>query len=362
MNTSESEGYFTSDSDTSIVYHSEIEYVKLSAEVIKMSDEVYFRNPILINIIDSLLIITDQNKNDVFTFISLVTENRIATFGKSGRGPDEIQSFAFSIDTDNRGKPFFDFLDWGSRALNRIHLNRLFDTQNTLNNITERVLTLTPDFMMVQRVAQLNDSVFVGAFGIRDGLLFFKNINSGKSKYTPFVPITESQFNYRDIGMVYRGHMAVNYSKERIAIALENFNQVQIYDFKGRLLSISQPKSYIPRFLTDETGSDNYIYYNGITITKDRIVASYYGVQRRETRDLMMSSDGQLIDLRKGDTSNRPVSRIHIFDWDGDLLEKFILDNRLNTIAIDKTGTVLYGLDIYDIENPIRRIRLPKSD
>lgn len=362
MNTSESEGYFTSDSDTTIVYHSEREYVKLSAEVIKMSDEVYFRNPILINIIDSLLIITDQNKNDVFSFISLVTESRIATFGKSGGGQDEIQSFAFSIDTDNHGKPFFDFLDWGSSALNRIHLDRLFDTQNTLNNITERVLTLTPDFMMAQRVSQLNDSVFVGGFGIRDGLLFFKNINSGKTKYLPFIPETESTYNYQNIGMVYRGHMAVNYSKERIAIALENFNQVQIYDFNGRLLSISQPKSYIPEYLVNENSSSNFHYYNGISVTKDRIFASHYGVQRSETRDLMMSSDGQVIDTRKGDKSDRPVSKIHIFDWDGNLLEKYELDSRLRAIAINKTGNVLYGLDIYDVENPIRKILLPKSE
>ena len=345
----------TSFSDTTIVSYTEKDYIKLSAEAINLNGDIYFRNPSTLIVIDSLLIVNDNSDYDIFSFINLTTKERIATFGNVGEGPDEIRSFAFTVDTDNHHRPYLDYLDWGARALNRIHLNRAIHNKGS---ISERILTLTSDFMMVQRVVQLNDSLFAGGFGIRDGMLFFKETNSGTISFTPFIPETEQTYNYHNIGMVYRGHMAVSFAKERIAVALENFNQVQIYDFNGKLLSVSQPKLYTPEFLVNENSGSNYYYYNGISVTKDRIIAGYYGVHRSKTRDLAMSSDGRIVDLRKGDTTGHPVSKIHIFDWDGNLLEKYILDSRLRAIAIDKTGTVLYGLDIYDDDNPIRKVRL----
>lgn len=297
-------------------------------------------NPDFCDIQDSILIIVEKNTPPYFKFFSLNNFRYLGSYGGKGEGPGEISFFPTMIHQDRKDiKPLsFQFYDWGKKRLAKLFLSKALKNSKAEPKI---YYVLPPDLIYAQRVAYLNDSTIVGAGGITMGKLFFDNLKAHTIDYTPFIPKIKQHIDMRDLGQLYFGYFTIDHLQRRIAMVSQYFKQLEVYNFSGKLLSVTSFKNTPPPIFYHNnmvTSDKTMRYYYDILSTNKYIYAGYFGKPQGDLNQL---------------GSKKFTTQIQVFNWNGEPVKKYILNAYLRSFILDLRHNRILGIAPYNKESPL---------
>jgi len=144
-----------------------------------------------------------------------------------------------------------------------------------------------------------------------------------------------------DVAMILnRTTLAASPRRDRLVGAYFYANRLDFYDRHGRLTAVAAgPREFAPtyRVVPDPrekmirwvpTGETRYGYVD-VAATDDRVYALFAGRPNGADTDRMAAFDG---------------TEVHVFDWNGALLDVMPLDLPVGKIAVDAATHTLYGM------------------
>ena len=307
--------------------HSQLDPVKVRGRVLASGD--YLGRPSRIVPSSEHLLVLDNIGDSVLHVISTSDGRRVQSQGRRGRGPGEFEG-AWSLSRDPRDANSVWVFDVSLSRLTRIDLARL-----DRSGSNPEILTLRADLVPVQPL-WLSDSVLVSPnFSPRGRLLFLDRagrlIRSGGE-----VPTDSRGTPPGVLQQAWTGKLAVMPSGNRMVIATQFADQIEIYDAAGTLVrKVRGPFRFDPRFTVANAGdmqtmaSDESmrIGYSDLAVTDEHIYALFSG----RTREAFGGGGA-------------PFGRyVHVYDWDGNLVRTLELSTPVISLAISPDHKTLYG-------------------
>jgi hypothetical protein len=298
-----------------------------------INEEVLLPRSIEINE-DFLLIFENDLRVDeeLIKVFSLSEEKILGYYGRSGGGPGEIQGGlqvvpVYGLDNQIR------FLDYIRNRISVLEIEEILEGKHFKEPQLYKVLP--PEFTQMQYGTILNDSLIVGGGSIRKGKLLFGNIKTNDFKLTEFIPESDHATHRPSTPNMYLTNMAVNNNKERVVVSNLYFNQIEIYDYKGVLdmLITGDDSNQKFKYTPQEWYSRNTVeYYRMVVTTDEYIMVTYYNKTDEELR------------YENGDFRENINSSIRVFDWDGEPIVQYDLDQRVSKFAFDESNSRIIAI------------------
>lgn len=241
------------------------------------------------------------------------------SFGRKGRGPREFES-AYAIDViDPSGKvmihdPMLQRVTW-------IDLEQDFEGDRW---VSDRSVKLNADAMIMETATTPNGLIGTGSF--TDARLAHLDPSGRLQRTTGSPPVSPAQVSRETWTRVYQSRLKPDPSRTRWAVASRFADRLEIYGADGGLSATGdRPYDFDPEDLqTEDPGAIRFGYLD-LATTESRIYALFSGRTRAEGG----AGYGNLV---------------HVFDWEGRLLDIWELDARLIAMAITPDGRHLYGV------------------
>lgn len=245
------------------------------------------------------------------------------SFGGTGRGPREFES-AWSIDViDPAGR--FLVHDVMLQRLTWVDLARDFDGDRW---VADRSVQLGGDAMLMEVGWSGDGLVAVGVFP--RGRLAHLDRAGALLRTTGATPLDRQEVPPEIRMQAYQSKLEADPSRTRWAVATRYADRLEIYDRDGTPVAQgTRPYGFEPVYQARRdgmaSGADTRFGYLDLTTTDARIYALFSGRTRAEGR------------ANYGRT-------VHVFDWNGALLDVLELDTDVIAVAVDPAARLLYGL------------------
>lgn len=306
----------------------------LIGRTISLSEELLM--PIKVLAIDDKLVVFDRVNSDFFKVFKIPEMELLYGFGSKGRGPDE-----------------FSHIDPNSMKVvgNKICLldgNTLKYLNVGNDKITvEQSKTIVIGQAPTNRLLVLNDSVYISdILGGGDLKYEFQKVNLNQKK------IEKTFGDYPDEGIrikndieKYQTYLKASASSpkgDKIISFYLNFNRFKILDNQGKLLKEVVIESNLPKYKPKDP-KNSVIYRSEPFATGDFV----YVLAIEQVQNEVMSNI----------SSFKP--KLEIWNWEGELQAKYILDKPIITFTISEENSKLYGTSIADT-NTLYEFDLPR--
>ncbi|MFO7825577.1 MAG: BF3164 family lipoprotein [Cyclobacterium sp.] len=268
-------------------------------------------------------VIFNNAKKDLFKVYSLPSFDFLFSFGEIGEGPNE---FSFvdpnSVQTLNENLVIFS----GSQ-ITKVKL------ENEKEKFTERIEVLEGSSSPINRLVLINDSIYVSDIweatpGGEEHLLVNLVSNEEIDKFGRY-PQDPSGDQLKP-GERYRQYMKTLVSHPgngRLATFYIYQNLIKYYSEDGELLQEIEVNS---DYANDSDG-DDFTYRVEPFATKEFIYVLHVGKTKKEA-------------IEQPDAF-RP--HLEIWDWDGNLVERYLLDQPITTFAVSPKFEKLYGMSFF---------------
>lgn len=271
--------------------------------------------------IDSLLIITNLEGNNVFQVYNTHRKKMIYQGGSFGKGPNEfITPLMMNQYIKKDGCIYFYIWDH-SNNLYTLDLNKLIVGENFVIKREK----LSTKFGIQSGLVKF-DSTVLGFSDGSGGRTFEYNLNSKETDvwdYYPRIKNMDIYSNY-DLYLLYSGFMAYN---DKLNVIVKSyvlyFNQLVFYTPTGnRIRTIKLPK--IDYILNRENVIEAPIYSLYLQHNDKNIYVSYNNyVDKNQLK-------------YKGS--------VNVFDWEGNPVARYIIENMLiSAFAVDELNSKIYG-------------------
>ncbi len=277
-----------------------------------------------LNIIDSTICMPLGDMDFMFALYNLNGDS-IMSIGQRGQGPSDFTSNGvngqnFFEDKNNYGTWI---IDVNSAKLKRLNLGK------SLINGSAEVDSVIPMQMMVTKAYIVGDSLIQLPMGEGTFDLALSALDGTLLHREPLYRLPVD-----DIFTVYHSPARVSPDGRFLVIAMSAINQLNILDLQNPTVrestSIGGVKNH-DDILDQETHLPNRVYYFDLTLNDNNIFALY------QNRPYISK-----------DESDWDNGEIHIFDYEGSLIYRIPLDERLRSISYSEIDNSLYGLDLND--------------
>jgi len=289
-----------------------------------LSKEITLDSTILIPskilIYSDLAIIFDYGKEALFKVHRLPDFTFLYSFGKLGEGPDEFPSISEnSLQINGR-----DLAVVSGTELRKIRLER--DRAVFVDNVELLMSNSSP----VNRLLMINDSTYIcDIFDAKPAGPEHQMVNLARAeevatfgKYPE--PLPEKNSNHGHLFRDFGKTTVVNPKDGRMAAFYFYQNQIKFYSPQGELLQeikIKIPTNYVSE---DETN----MYRVEPFATEKHIYVMYLGKTKSEMKE----------------QSESFLPHLEIWDWEGNILSRFNLDQFLTRFAVSDDFQKMYGL------------------
>ncbi len=241
------------------------------------------------------------------------------SFGTTGRGPREFESI-FSIDViDPSGELLIH--DPTLQRVTRVDLARDFEDDRW---VSDRTFKLNANAMLLTTLWSPQGLVGVGA--MPDGRLAHLSPDGRLLRVTGDPPVKPGEARREVWRRTMQTRLKPHPDRTRWAVVSRFADRLEIYDADGRLTALGdRPYDFGPQDLKEEDEMAVRFGYIDVATTATRIYALFSGRTRGEGK------------ANFGD-------RIHVFDWNGRLVDVWQLDARLISVAVTPDGSQLYGV------------------
>lgn len=316
-------------SDRTVIKMREIDATLTGTEV-PISTFIY--KPRGIALTNDKLVIHDDIEENKFKFFSYPNIEYLFSWGKKGKGPDEIRfvsSSGFGA-TDST----FRFLEIDvlkeykvnpDNKINLVHRTSLMNTLGPLNGFN----VLDDSLYLATLVDELDPS--------SEHVFLFPNGARGQSFGT--LPEENLEFDFfTQKAIYYHKTNVINESERKIMVFYVRLNLMKIYNYEGELIKEVEFNGYTmgkkkPSYWTTFSapyGTDKFVY---VFYTNDI---------KGENLDDLRSITPELL----------------VWSWDGELVKRFVLDKPVIWFVVSEKYGKIYGIDIIG-ENKIYEFSLP---
>lgn len=296
--------------DKTTVVESNEKFTVLDANILVSGDSLPHINDIIV--IDTLLIADMDDNNTRIRIFSNSNGELRGKYGKSGRAQNEYTKGMGFIKQSGLTKLYLKDVNKGSISILDIN-SLLTDTTNILPREIR-------SFPRVLNAFISNDSILIyeheisGSYAVAS-----QNINMGFTNwdeilYTP----TDDAFNN------YHSYMVFCDKKHKLVSAMRFRNQINFFDTNTKDRKSVIVNSHKEKYINNNEGHQ---YYCSISANENNIFALY-----------MNQSDEDSYEVVK------PME-IHVFDWNGNFISKYMVKEYIVRIAVDEKGNI-YGRDL----------------
>lgn len=255
------------------------------------------------------LVISSLNKDTIFDVFDVNKLNHLYSGLVYGQGGNDMLPFRWMRPlADNRfytvglGVPVITVIEAGNR-LEISGRNKL----EWEKDICQNLYPLKDGKMLIQP-------------GKKQGEWSLYNVMAGKIVDMPDFPFKEYEpdYDWMETFQNKAAHVAVNTAKERIAFFYCKFPYMQLFDFEGNVLY----ESCVGEHITDPLKffRKDEMYYSGCTYTDEFVFVKYLPAQAEADK-----------------------TYFQVWDWEGNLLSLFEIEDRINLFAVSPDGRRMYA-------------------
>lgn len=284
-------------------------------------------------VIDSLLLLQDECDSFYYHVYNLKYFQQIGKFGRKGEGPGEIAWTSFTGQYYSEAdSTYFWTYDINNGKLYLINLKSSIET----SQLKATHYPLDVNTIGAKEVVHLNSNLFFADYN-REGAEFTSMIFNIILDTVQYIsnPNEILKVPAHKIRALYNSKIARHPSDSKVVVAFEYFNRAFIYNQNGELSdSIIKQQEHIPDLRDPNIlASNNTIRYNGdLSVDNDRIYLLNYELTIADYND------------------GRPSpTYLEVYDWQGNPLKKYKLDNRILAFSYSAESGYLVGVsDIYE--------------
>ena len=301
-------------------------------------NDTFIGNPVRLTKIDTLIYVVDS-KLDSLVHIFDIKNNVYKGLGISkGNGPNELLSVGHvtpSIDKKSVWAHDITSRQWKQydRELNTV-IDKIQFSQN-INN----------------KLYQIDEPQWIS-----DNLFVCLNFYSHKERFyvvnrdlTDITPVFNPQFSFDDnvpsslMDDIFSSSIHVRPDKKKVVLTGRYLDCIEIYNIDGSLTKLLKGPETNFNFKFDKNRSvargaviktpDSRRAYLCVKSTNDRIYALYSGKERGDSPDYPDYSYSNII---------------YTFDWEGNLLKKYVLDCQIGDFDVDESTQTIYAINDMD--------------
>ena len=249
------------------------------------------------------------------------------SFGGKGQGPREFES-AWSIDVVDPSGEFM-VMDLALQRVTWVDVREDFEDEVWVADRSQKLHAET----MIMEASWTPDGL-LGLGSFREGRLGHLAADGSVLRTSGPTPMDGMNVPPEVRQQAYQSKLKPNPSRTRWVVATRFADRVEIYDGAGGLMTEgSRPYGFEPlyeakrsaRTVAMASGDETRFGYLDLATTDSRIYALFSGRTRAEGR------------ANYGNT-------VHVFDWDGRLVDVLRLDEFVIALAVDPAGESLYGI------------------
>ena len=250
----------------------------------------------------------------------------IKSYGTIGKGPNEFLGPGQQVITSN-GNLLAWIKDFYKNDLVLLDINAegAFPEENT--RILKR-LKFPKSIPSLRQCFVTKDSLLVaGILEVKHyGRFVSYDLASKETRFFGELPDVKRNAQLKE--MLYSFVSDIRPDQSRYALAMHNFNRIEIYDSQGKTICIiGESFDRAKKIRNKDILQNNLIdYYTGIVATNQYIFA--------------LKIDGSA----KNFTKEKEVY-VEVFDWDGNPVHRFILQEYAQGVAYDEDSKVLYSVN-----------------
>jgi hypothetical protein len=295
-------------------------------------NDTFIGNPTRLTQIDSILYVPDASL-DILVHKFDIKNNLYKGLGiRKGGGPNELLSVGHvtpSIDNNSV---------WAHDITSR----QWMQCDRELNTVIDKI-RLSDIRVYVNEPQWISDNLFVC---LDLGSSYKERFYLISRDLTDIKPVFNPQFSFNDsyppflLNDIFSSYMDVRPDKKKVVLAGRYLDCIEIYNSDGSLTKLlkgpekdfhfqyNRSKSYARGAVVKSPESRRA--YTCVRCTNDRIYALYSGKQKMDESDYS--------------TSNI----IYTFDWEGNLLKKYVLDCLILDFDVDTSTQTIYAVQYLD--------------
>jgi hypothetical protein len=253
----------------------------------------------------------------------------LSSFGNKGKGPNEFIAPSLLKGAINNGKD--------SQRLIFIHDFK----RNKISRIDiDQILKDEKDFELISIPETDNYLPFMHYFGnnyligtpSRKGIITIIDSVNNKSITIPYLPKLDFDIPEHSFSVIYRPAVIVNNEETKVAVASLYLGELNYFGLDGNLLNTVVFES------RDEYKNELIKGAGAFSEIKEQIIELNAG----DNYIFALNSNTAVKDFK----SDERKAKIQVFDWGGNALMEFKLDQRhISSIGIDTTHKRIYGFD-----------------
>lgn len=279
---------------------------------------------------DSMLLLKAECDSFYFHLYNVDSLAPRKIFGEKGKLPWEFQfPFPYADNTTRASQnQFIDFFDLNLMSNKTINIDYLL--KDSLWSACVKQEYVDEKLIYSNELNKLDSSKLVGRdITDSDGMFFIYDVDNKQKKYIKGYP--KFDIEKRFMLSVYSGAICANPSKNKIVFGYRHLNAVSFFDCEGKLQKeyyFSYPKK--PELSTQFSGvaNDYPVYCVDIYGTPNRLYVYNVG----ESMNYIMKKEGDI------------SVTIIVFDWDGNLIDRYQFSDELSAFCVNQSDTKLYGI------------------
>lgn len=279
---------------------------KLNAQLLVSGDSMPHVNDI---IVVGDLLFADMDDKDARIRIFSTQGKELGKYGKTGRAENEYTGGMSFVRQSDTNKLYIKDVNKGCISI--------IDTDSLLMSDQKISPKVIRTFPRVLNAFISNDSDLIyehevqGSYALASRGINGEADNWDETLYTS----TDDAFSN------YHSYMAFSDKNHKVASAMRFRNQINFFDTNNK-----DRKSVIVDWRDNEE-ADRHQYYCSVTANDNNIYALFMNQNAEESYKIA-----------------KPME-VHVFDWDGNFKNKYVVDEYIVRVAADKQGN-LYGRDL----------------
>ncbi|MDR1202030.1 MAG: TolB-like 6-bladed beta-propeller domain-containing protein [Tannerellaceae bacterium] len=297
-------------------------------------NDTFVGKPARLTQIDTLLYVVDASLDSLVHKFD-VKNNRYKGLAISrGNAPGELLSVGHVTSSiDKKSVWVHDITSRQWHQYDR-ELNTLIDKISFSQDMTDHVYVNEPQW--------ISDNLFV-CLNFRSHKERFYVVNKD---LTEFKPVSNPQFSFNDnlpsflMNDIFSSLIHVKPDKKKVVLAGRYLDCIEIYNADGSLTKLLKGPEKDFNFKYDRDRS----FGNGVLIKSPESRRAYICLRSTNDRIYALYSGKGRMDSSNYSTSNI----IYTFDWEGNLLKKYVLDCHINSFDIDASTQTIYAIQYAD--------------
>lgn len=285
----------------------------------EIGDSLTFARVTSVTALGDYLLVTDRFSSPHNVIIDRWTGEVVSRFGRDGEGPGEFKDARWVLPVSEH-PPQAWLYDFTNRRFSLVEVNDVGEAR-----ILEE---------MRINVGDIEGLVWSGGRLVANGLFADHTLAHVDRMGNPLSRVVvPPPFTEREIGhpvgrmQLNRSYLAADPVGRRIAIVYQFGNRIDILSPAGKLFgSVDGPRRTAARYRVENDHffweEDNVMAYHGAAASVNYIYALFCGCR--------MGGD-------------RPMSRVHVFRWNGDFVAELQLDRPLRSFSVTPDDALLYG-------------------